>query len=149
MKSTYDPILVTQIFDASLEDVWNALTVHEEMTQWYFSNIPAFEAVVGFKTKFIVKTEERTFPHVWKVTEVRPLQKIAYEWTFEGYSGSGISHFELVSQGTQTKLNFSFVSLEAFPQDIPEFRRESGVAGWKYFIQENLKAYLSEKSKTK
>jgi len=29
-----------------------------------------------------------------------------------------------------------------FSQDIPEFKRESGVGGWNYFIKESLKKCL-------
>lgn len=34
--------------------------------------------------------------------------------------------------------------MESFPQDIPEFLRESGVKGWNYFIGESLKKFLDE-----
>ncbi len=143
MNSFDNPIVITQTFEAPLAHVWNALTVHEEMVQWYFSNIPSFEPIEGFETQFIVKTEERVFPHKWKVTEVIPMKKIAYEWTFESYTGSGISIFELSRNENQTILHFSFITTEKFPNDIPEFKRESGVQGWNYFIKEQLKNYLS------
>jgi len=34
--------------------------------------------------------------------------------------------------------------LEDFPQDIPEFKRESGLAGWTYLILESLQKYLAD-----
>ncbi|WP_394750981.1 SRPBCC family protein [Spongiimicrobium salis] len=149
MKYEDKPILVTHIFNSAIIAVWKALTVHEEMKQWYFSNIPTFETRIGFKTSFIIEVEDRVFPHVWKVMEVDAPYKIAYEWTFEGYPGRGVSYFELTPSDTRTKLNFSFTTLEPFPDTIPEFKRESGVAGWNYFIKERLHAYLEAKKDNK
>jgi len=31
-----------------------------------------------------------------------------------------------------------------FPDDIPEFKRESGVEGWNYLIKKSLKAFLEK-----
>jgi len=33
---------------------------------------------------------------------------------------------------------------ESFPLDIPEFKRESCVEGWTYFIKKRLKEYLDK-----
>jgi hypothetical protein len=33
---------------------------------------------------------------------------------------------------------------EDFPDDIPEFSRESGLQGWTYFIKEKLIEFLNE-----
>ncbi len=146
MKDSYKPIIVDQIFDASVKNVWNAITVLDEMTQWFFPDISSFEPVVGFKTQFSVQIEDRIFLHLWKLTEVVPMKIIAYEWRFEGYPGSGVSLFELTEEGHQTKLRLTFTVVEKFPDNIPEFKRESGVAGWNYFIKESLKEYLEEKN---
>ena len=146
MNSISEPIIVEQIFKVSIHRVWKAITELEEMQQWYFSNIPAFEAKVGFETQFIVETEERTFPHHWKLTEVVPMQCLSYEWQFEGYSGRGVSTFELFEQDHHCKLKLTFTTLEAFPDDISEFKRESGIAGWEYLIKESLREYLEKDS---
>lgn len=36
MKTTEQPVVVSKIFDKSIEDVWNAITVKEEMLKWFF-----------------------------------------------------------------------------------------------------------------
>lgn len=146
MKDGDQPIIVEQLFDASLEKVWNALTVVAEMTQWYFPNIPAFEPVVGFETTFIVQVEDRVFPHVWKLTEVMPMRKIAYNWQFEGYDGRAVSVFELSQVDQRTRLTLTFSVIEKFPEHIPEFKRESGVNGWNYLIKESLIAHLEKQA---
>jgi uncharacterized protein YndB with AHSA1/START domain len=114
------------------------------MTQWYFSNIPAFEAVVGFETRFVVAVEDRVYPHYWKVTEVLPQKRLAYEWEFEGYEGKSLSLFEVMEVEAGTKLRLTASTIAPFSENIPEFKRESGVAGWNYFIRESLKAYLEK-----
>lgn len=144
MKNIETPIIVEQVFNTSAENVWNAITVLDEMKQWFFNNIESFEPKIGFKTRFVVQVEDRIFPHLWKLTEVIPMKKISYEWRFEGYSGSGISSFELMGKENQTKLRLTFTVIEKFPSDIPEFKRESGVKGWNYFIKESLKQYLEK-----
>ncbi|MDO5979343.1 SRPBCC family protein [Flavivirga spongiicola] len=145
MKNIEEPIIVEQTFNASLENVWDAITVLDKMIKWFFPNISSFEPVVGFETGFVIQVEDRIFPHLWKLTEVIPMKKIAYEWKFEGYPGSAISLFELMEEHYQTKLKLTFTVVENFPDNIPEFKRESGVAGWNYFIKESLKEYLEKK----
>lgn len=140
------PITVEQQFRHSKLDVWNAITSLQQMKQWYFSNIPSFEATKGFKTNFIVQNEDRIFPHYWKVTEVIPSKKIAYEWTFKGYQGKGLSEFELFEDGDMTLLKLTFTVLEKFPDTIPEFKRQSGLDGWNYYIKGTLKDYMDSKT---
>jgi uncharacterized protein YndB with AHSA1/START domain len=100
-------------------------------------------AVVGFETQFSIANDGREFLHKWRVTEVEPLKKLKYNWTFEGYPGKLFTVWELSEEGGSTRLRLTAQVLESFPQDIPEFKRESGVAGWDYFIGERLKEYLS------
>jgi len=37
--------------------------------------------------------------------------------------------------------------LEDFPEDIPEFSRESGVKGWEFIIQKSLREFLEKTGK--
>jgi hypothetical protein len=46
-------------------------------------------------------------------------------------------------QGTNLKL--THVGIETFPQDNPLFSRESGEAGWGYFLHESLKLFLERR----
>ena len=61
MKTSDDPIIITELFDSPAESVWNALTDIGQMRKWYFENIPAFKPEIGFKTEFNIKSEERNF----------------------------------------------------------------------------------------
>ena len=144
MKTDIDPIIVEQTFDASIQSVWDAITQIDHMHQWYFENIPSFKAEVGFKTQFPVINEGRTFTHMWEVTEVVPLKRIAYRWQYKEYTGEGLVIFELSEQDDGTQLTLINTGLDTFPDNIPEFTRESCIGGWEYFIQNRLQAFLQK-----
>lgn len=139
-----DPIIIEQTFNSSLENVWDAISVLEKMKKWFFNNIASFEPKVGFETRFVVQVEDRIFPHLWKLTEVIPKKKITYDWRYEGYPGISIVVFELFEEADKTTLRLTSTLVESFPDNIPEFKRESGVEGWTYFIKKSLKEYLEK-----
>ncbi len=144
MKATDPPIVVDQTYKSPRDRVWKALTDVDEMRRWYFENIPDFRPEVGFRTKFLVTNEGREFPHLWKITAADPGKKIAYDWRFEGYTGHGHVVFDLQDQGAATKLTLTMTVREDFPDDVPEFRRESCIGGWDYFLKERLTKYLEQ-----
>lgn len=143
MKAEDPPVVVEQDFKASVEDVWKALTEVDLMRQWFFDNIPDFRAEVGFETLYDVQSETRIFPHRWRVTDAEAPHIIAYDWAHDGYPGKGHVAFEIISQGPVTKLTLTMTIQEDFPDDIPEFRRESCIGGWNYFIKDRLAQFLS------
>ena len=142
MKTSDPPIQVKHHFEQPVAKVWKAITELDQMTVWFFDNIPDFEAKVGFKTRFVVTSEDRTFIHLWDIVEVIPLKKIRYRWRYEDYQGDSFVTFELSEVKNQTILTLTTTIVEDFPEDIPEFKRESCQAGWNYFIKESLKNYL-------
>lgn len=143
MKKDEPPVVVTHSFKVGQDHLWEAITRLERMVAWFFDNIPAFEARVGFKTRFLVHNEGRNFPHCWEIIEVIPQKKITYNWKYEGYPGDSNVSFELFPNADSTELKVTATVLEDFPDHIPEFRRESCVGGWEYFIQQSLAKYLS------
>ncbi|GAB5398434.1 MAG: hypothetical protein Aureis2KO_00190 [Aureisphaera sp.] len=114
------------------------------MTLWFFENIPDFKAEKRFRVQFPVSTGERTFTHLWEITEVIPLKRITYHWSYEEYDGEGTVIFELKGIPEGSQLTVSALGMDSFPQDIPEFKRESCQGGWDYFIKERLAAYLKD-----
>ena len=142
MSDTNEPIIVEQTFNASINDVWNAITMVGQMKQWFFENIESFKPEVGFETQFNVQSQNRNFLHLWKLTEVVSMKKITYSWKYGGIPGDSFVVFELVEQNDQTKLRLTHTVMESFPEDIPEFSRQSGIEGWNYFIRKSLKEFL-------
>ena len=119
-----------------------ALDIEADRMRGLLLEPEAFEARVGFETEFTISNEGREFPHLWDVTEVEPGRKIVYGWRFRGYPGHGMVTFELEERGGHTRLTLTNEVLEDFPDDIPEFRRESCLAGWQYLLGQSLKEYL-------
>lgn len=136
------PIIKEETFNAPLMEVWEAITDVEKMKEWYFDNIPAFKPEVGFKTEFNVSSGERNFLHRWKIVAVELGRMVKYSWQFREYPGEGFVTFELFDKGEQTLLRLTAENMESFPQDVPEFSRESCSGGWDYFIHGRLKEYL-------
>jgi uncharacterized protein YndB with AHSA1/START domain len=142
MKKTDPPILVEAHFENSAETLWHALTCLPEMKKWYFEVLDDFQPKVGFKTAFKVHSEDRIFTHQWEVTEVVPKKKITYSWRFLEYPGTSTSCFEVFGDHNSSKLKLTILVQADFPDDIPEFKRESCMGGWDYFIHGNLKEYM-------
>lgn len=144
MKVNEAPVIVEQKFELPIETVWKAITDVKDMRQWFFDNIPAFEPKVGFMTRFNVSTEHQVFPHIWNVTEVIPLRKLVYNWKYEGLPGDSYVTFQLKQIKKEATLTLTTKVVEDFSDDIPEFKRESCLAGWQYFINERLVNYLAD-----
>lgn len=138
-----EPIVVEQSYPVPAQRVWDAITQKDHMVKWFFKEIEEFEPTVGFETSFIVHLETEDFPHSWKVTEVEPLKKLVYDWTYDWYTGYAFVVWELSENDGSTTLKLTCEGIESFPQDVPQFSRESCLGGWKYFLGESLKAYLS------
>lgn len=144
MLKTDPPIIVEESFPSSLKNVWDAITDPSQMRKWFFPMIEDFKAEVGFKTEFSLENEGRKFSHLWEVTEVVLEQKIKYNWSYLEYPGDSYVVFELNQENEIVRLIVTSVVLENFPQDIPEFKRQSGIDGWNYLIKQNLKNYLEK-----
>lgn len=143
MKKNEKPIIVEETFEKDLQSVWNAITDVDQMRKWFFENIPDFKPVVGFETEFNVNAGERNFLHLWKITKVVPLKLVEYNWRYGGYSGDSYVTFLIERENDLTRLKLTHIVAEDFPDEIPEFTRDSCIGGWKYFINQRLKQYLS------
>jgi len=142
MKKTDIPIIVKQDFDVSPDRLWSAITDPEEMRQWFFPQMPDFKAEKGFYTDFLLINEGRNFTHQWTVVEAIPFEKLTVRWQFLEYPGDSHVTFYVSKNASGSHLKLSVEVLEDFQDDIPEFRRESAVGGWNYFIQESLPEYF-------
>lgn len=148
MKKNDPPVIIEQVFTKPINTVWNSLIDPDQMRQWFFENIPSFKPEIGFETKFDVKSQDRVFPHLWKVVDVNPGIMITINWKYEGFSGDSLVKFELSEENGLTKLRLSVEILSSFQDDIPEFRRESCITGWEYFLKNRFKSYLEKLDKS-
>ena len=143
MKRADQPIIVEETYKKPIETVWAAITKPEQMRKWFFDNMPDFKPEIGFKVEFDVEAGGRVFPHQWKVTKVEPGKLIEYNWKYGGYQGDAYVTFELTKKEDSTHLRLTNIVVEDFQEDIPEFKRESCIGGWNYFLKERLKEYLT------
>ena len=139
-----NPIVVEQTYDAPIEVVWKAITDKDQMRQWFFKPMTEFEPEIGFETQFDVRCEGKDYLHLWKVTDVVPQKRISYQWRYGGYPGDSSVTWELSEGRDGTKLLLTHAGHETIQGD-PIFSRESGVAGWSYFLHDSLKAFLEER----
>ena len=144
IKTTSEPIVVEQTFNAPVEKVWSAITRKDEMKQWYFL-LTEFKPEVGFGFQFYGGTETKQYLHSCIITEVIPNKKISYTWKYDGYAGNSLVTFELFPEENQTSLKLTHEGLETFPSDNPDFARHNFVEGWNQIIKTSLKDYLEKK----
>lgn len=146
MKKTDDPIVVSQHFPVSKDELWQAITQPEAMVKWFFEQIKSFKPKEGFETRFTVLNEGRTFPHLWKITEVKPVESITYNWKYEGYAGDSLVTFNLHEKPEGCELVVTHRVTEDFPDGVPELSREACIGGWKWFIQKSLRDYIKKET---
>ena len=144
MKKIDPPIIIEATYPVSIEEVWAAITQIDQMRKWFFENIEDFQPEVGFETRFVVKSEDKTFTHLWKIKEVIPNQRISYNWKYEEYEGDGYVVFDLEKQEEGTLLRLTNIVTEDYPSDMMEFKRESCIGGWNYFLNQQLMNFLAQ-----
>lgn len=147
MKAVNGPIKLSFVLDTDIPQLWKALTDHDEMVLWYFENIPEFRPDPYFEVQFPVVSGDKTFTHQWKVVNVNFHEEISYAWSYAEYSGLAIVHFKL-AQNPNQKVNLKLIMeiLEDFDDNIEEFKRESCIAGWQYFLGQSLPTYLKDQT---
>ncbi len=138
-----DVVIINRQLDAPPSKVWLALTEPDEMRKWYFPMLEDFVPTPGFETKFTVSYGGKYFLHHWKITEVRYLQKISYEWRYGGYPGSTLLEFALKPSDSGTLLNLKHSGLLSFdPNSNPELSSVNFMQGWNGFM-DALREHLS------
>ncbi len=142
MQCDASPIVIEQIFRASITSVWSAITTPDQMRQWLFESISDFKPEVGFETQFDVRADGKNYIHIWKVTEAIPQRRLVYEWRYGGYVGNSYVKWELSEIDRETKLTFTHVGHETIRGD-DIFSRKNGIAGWTYLIRESLHSSLA------
>ena len=69
-------------------------------------------------------------------------EPIVIEAIFDEYPGDSFLEMHLKNHNGGTHFKLMHFTTQPFPDDIPEFDRESGTQGWTYFIKERLASYI-------
>ena len=139
-----EPVVKEVLLDAPVSRVWKAITEKDEMKHWYF-DLEKFEAVPGFEFQFTGGTDEHSYLHLCRITEVIPQKKLAYTWKYDGYPGESEVSFELVPEGNKTRLKLTHTGLETFPKDNKDFAKENFRQGWEEIIGKSIREYVEKK----
>lgn len=139
---TAEPFVIERIANAPIEKVWAAITETKQMKQWYF-DFTEFKAEPGFEFSFTGGTEEHSYVHLCKVTDVITGKKLQHSWRYDGYEGDSLVTWELFSEGEKTRIRLTHAGLETFPPN-PDFARKNFEAGWTDIVGKNIVGFLEK-----
>lgn len=137
------PFVIERTYDAPIEKVWQAITDKDQMKEWYF-DLKEFKAEPGFEFQFVGGTEEKSYLHLCKITEVVPGKKLQYSWRYDGFEGNSFVSFELLKEGDKTRVKLTHEGLETFPANNADFRKENFAQGWTEIIGKSLPEFLQK-----
>ena len=136
------PFTIERTFNAPSDLVWKAITVKDEMKQWFF-DLKEFKPETGFEFEFYGgQPDGIQYLHKCRITEVINGKKLTYSWKYDGYDGISHVTFELFPEGNKTKLKLTHAGLESFPANVPDFAKHNFEQGWTEIFDTNLKGYL-------
>lgn len=136
------PFVIERTYNAPIQKVWDAITDRAQMEQWYFK-LEAFKPEVGFEFRFTGGSEEKSYLHICRITEVIPGKKLAHTWQYDGYKGETFVTWELFDEGGKTRVKLTHAGLETLPKD-PDFAKENFAMGWTHILGTSLKEYLEK-----
>jgi uncharacterized protein YndB with AHSA1/START domain len=140
----HEPFTIERVYNAPIEIVWEAITDREQMKQWYF-DLAEFKVEKGFEFQFTGQGHKgEQYLHLCKVTDVITGKKLSYSWTYEGLEGYSVVTFELFDEGSTTRLKLTHEGLETFPENNPDFAKESFMEGWTHIIGKSLKEFVEK-----
>jgi uncharacterized protein YndB with AHSA1/START domain len=138
----FQPIVIEKLLNASIQKVWQAITDKDHMKKWYF-DLDAFVAEPGYEFSFAGQGHKgEKYIHRCKILEVIPYRKLRHTWTYENFEGESIVTFDLSEEGHQVRIKLTHSGLHTFPQDNPDFARDSFNGGWTELITVLLPKYL-------
>ncbi|MFD2962711.1 MULTISPECIES: SRPBCC family protein [Olivibacter] len=134
-------VVIERIYEATMEKVWEALTNKDQMKQWYF-DVSDFKAEVGFEFQFSAENEGKIYLHKCQVVEAKPITKIAYTWSYEGYEGQSLVTFELFSEDeNKTRLKLTHSGTDSFLSH-PDFEKADFNEGWESILGQSLRNFV-------
>lgn len=140
MSKINQPVVVQRDLNASIDQVWEALTTNEHMKSWFFE-LKDFQAKKGFKFEFSAEHKGFKYVHLCQVKEVIPKRKLTYSWRYKGAQGDSLVSIELFIKGKQTRIKLTHSGIETFPP-IESYAKKNFLKGWTHIIGTGLKKHV-------
>jgi uncharacterized protein YndB with AHSA1/START domain len=135
-------LIFERTYSASITRVWKAITDKNQMKEWYFE-LEEFKAQPGFEFSFYGGKDGKKYLHKCKVIEARPVNKLSYSWSYDGYPGTSLVTFDLEElPAGKTKLTLTHSGLDSFPANEPDLAAENFSEGWNYITGTSLRDFV-------
>jgi uncharacterized protein YndB with AHSA1/START domain len=135
------PFVIERVFDAPVSRVWKALTVRDDIGEW-FMDIDGFEPKEGYEFTLVAEHKDKRYIHFCRVTEVIDQRKLSWSFRFQNTNGITYVTWELFPEGRKTRLRLTHEGLEKIAHAGPEYGRQNFVEGWTSFLDERLAQFL-------
>ena len=136
------PIIISQLYESSLAEVWHALSNKEALKTWYFP-VQNYSFEVGKTFSFYESDHSQNFLHKCEFLRIEPQKIIEYTWTYPHYSnGISVLKWELFPEGNQTKVQITHSGTENLSDAGPDFKWSNFEKGWNAILKTQLRNYL-------
>ena len=135
-------IKLTVEYNSPIEDVWQALTDKEAMSEWLMpTNI---EPKIGFEFEFRTKSYPGFSGIVsCRILEIKEKEKLSFSWSGGSLKETVVSFNLTAISESQTRLDFEHSGFEGFINSV--FVRKILSNGWKKkILTQQLPKYLSK-----
>ena len=130
-------------YQATINDVWDAITKAEEISEWFIQ--ADFKAEVGYHYTF---THEKTVIN-GQVMEVDPVYTLVYTWSIQGTGVETTVTWRLQENDLGTLLTLEHSGISNYPtEDMATTMFTNFTNGWDSCIK-NLDQYLKESKHVK
>ena len=133
-----DKIIKKHQFKSPISQVWNAISVAEEISAWFIK--ADFKAEEGYKYTF---THENTVIS-GKVLKSDPVYELVYSWIVGGTEVETTVRWKLEENSEGTLLTLEHFGISNYPGETAVKMFNNFKGGWNSCV-ENLEKYLSEK----
>ena len=134
-----DVIIKEQIFNHSIDKVWNAISKAEEISTWFIK--ADFKAEPGFKYSF--KSDGENCTEINGVIKEANPYTLVYSWIVQNTNVETIVKWQLEKTENGTKLYLEHSGIANYPGDTAVTMFNSFKGGWDNCVSE-LSKYLTQ-----
>lgn len=136
------PIQVSTKINASIENVWEAITSPSLLKQW-FAAIDTEELRDGDTFRFLELFGDEQLLHECLILEMNSPTNFRHTWAYPDLSqASSTVNWDLEKDGNQTEVIVTQESIHQIAVDLPELTPDRLIGFWETSLNRNLKRFL-------